>query len=187
MGLTKISETKWLKLFSRSYKDKNGLKRFWDFCSRKNNPDDNTDRADAVCIVPFLPDGRIVVIKQFRATLEKYFIETVAGLHDQSTILATTEKELKEETGLNMKSATSFDNKLYNSIGITDESCHYAFCDADGEMSTEFNEASEDIEVLALTREEAKHMLTLENVNFTAKCWLVLQAYANGFDWRTVK
>jgi ADP-ribose pyrophosphatase len=186
MSLKLIAGTQWLKLFTRTYKDKNGKTRKWNFSSRRDNPDEKTDRADAVCVVPFLPDGRIVIIKQFRPTLEKYFIETVAGLHDQPTVLATAAKELHEETGLDFQTGRVFEDKLYNSIGISDESCSYTFCNASGEMTTKFNEDAEDIEILALNREEALHLLKLD-ANFSAKCWLILQAYANGFDWRTIR
>ena len=185
MSLKKIAGTKWLKLFSRTYKDKNDNDRVWDFCSRKDNPDEVTDRADAVCVVPFLEDGRMVIIKQGRGTLNQYFIESVAGLHDQPTVLKTAIKELKEETGLECYEPIVFEDKLYNSIGITDESCSYVFCKAKGEPSTEFCEASEDIEVIIVDRKQARQLMREET--FSAKIWLILLAYSNGFDWLSVE
>ena len=182
MSLKKIAETSWLKLFTRSYKDKRGVLRFWDFCSRKKNPDDKSDRADAIVVVPFLEDGRMVLIKQFRATIDGYIIEHVAGLHDQPDVLATAMKELREETGLLCNEAVVFNDKMYNSVGITDESCSYVFCKATGEPSTEFCEDSEDIEVLIVDREQARELLKSEEV-FSAKVWLIVLAYVNGFNW----
>lgn len=187
-----LKKTKWMGLFTRTYTDKKGKLRYWDFCSRKDNPDEETDRADAVCVVPFLEDGRIVVIKQFRPALNDYVIETVAGLHDQEDILATAEKELLEEVGLTVRKRNVNDNILYNSVGITDESCSYVFCTAEGEPNTYSNEDSEDIEVLVLDRFQAELLCMgdlCEGENTTkisAKCWLILLAYANGFDWMSV-
>ena len=185
MSLKKIAGTKWLKFFTRTYKDKNGVERKWDFCSRKDNPDDDSPRADAVCVVPFLEDGRMVIIKQGRGTLNGYLIENVAGIHDQPTVLETAVKELKEETGLECYDPIVFEDKLYNSIGITDESCSYVFCKAKGEPSTEFLEESEDIEVIIVDREQARQLMDEEI--FSAKIWLILLAYSNGFDWLSVK
>lgn len=185
MSLKKIAGTKWLKLFTRIYKDKNGKTREWNFCSRRENPDEQTDRADAVCVVPFLEDGRMVIIKQGRGTIDGYTIESIAGLHDQPTVLRTAIKELKEESGLECTEAIVFNNQLYNSIGITDETCCYVFCKAEGEPSTEFCEDSEDIEVIIVDREQARELMNKEV--FSAKIWLILLAYSNGFDWMSVK
>ena len=177
-----LKKTKWLNLFTRTYKDKKGTLRYWDFCSRKENPDEKSFKADAIVVVPFLDDGRMVLIKQFRPAINDYIIEHVAGLHDQYSIFATAKKELKEETGLDMiKSMTHLD-KIYNSPGITDESCSYVFCLAQGEITTKFCEDSEDIEVIVVDRQQAKDLLSEEKVS--AKCWLILQAYADGHDWR---
>ena len=98
---------------------------------------------------------------------------------------ATASKELKEEVGLTMGSQVLCIDKLYNSPGITDESCSYVFCDTRGEITTKYNEASEDIEILVVNKEQAKELLNKEK--FSAKCWLIVQAYAsgliNGYDW----
>ncbi len=181
-----LKKTKWLSLFTRTYTDKKGKLRYWDFCSRKNNPDEKTDRADAVVVVPFLPDGRMVLIRQFRPAINGYVIENVAGLHDQESVMDTAQKELKEETGLKMtKKAVVCLNKIYNSVGITDESCTYVFCQAEGEPTTEFLEDSEDIEILVVDKKQASKLLAEEEVS--AKCWLIILAYTNGFDWLAVR
>jgi ADP-ribose pyrophosphatase len=185
MSLKLIAETKWLKFFTRTYQDKKELWRKWDFISRKDNPDNKTDRADAVVIVPFLEDGRMVLIKQFRPAINDYIIESVAGLIDPTDkdIDDAAIRELEEEVGLEITSYWGYNQKLYNSVGITDESCSYIFCKAKGEPSTEKNEDSEDIEIVIVNREEARELTFDVKQKISAKCWLVLMAYANGFDW----
>ena len=179
-----LKKTKWLSLFTRTYTDKKGKLRYWDFCSRKKDPDAKTDRVDAVAVVPFLEDGRMVIIRQFRPAINTYVLETVAGLHDQEDILATAEKELLEEAGLTIWAANVNDNILYNSVGITDESCSYVFCRAEGKPNTDSNEDSEDIEVLVIDRHQAKMIcMGKTTTKVSAKCWLILLAYANGFNW----
>ena len=186
MSLKKIAGTNWLNLFTRSYLDKKGKMRFWDFCSRKKNPDEETSRADAVVVVPFLEDGRMVLIRQFRPAINSYVIENVAGLIDPSDpdVVDAAMREMLEEVGLKVSALNVHYNVLYNSVGITDESVSYVFCQARGEVSTAGNEDSEDIEVLVIDRNQAKMICRGETTTkISAKCWLVLQAYANGFDW----
>ena len=180
-----LKKNKWLSLFHRTYKDKNGNTRNWIFSSRKDNPDEETARADAVVVVPFLEDGRMVLIRQHRGTIDGYCMENVAGLHDQPYVLTTAKKELREETGLECYDPIVFEDKLYNSIGMTDETCSYVFCKAKGEPTTKFCEDGEDIEVLIVDREQARMLMKAEN--FSAKLWLILLAYVNGFDWMSVE
>lgn len=54
----------------------------------------------AVLILPVLPDGRLVVVRQYRYPLRQVFIEFPAGKLDPGeTALATAMRELQEEAG----------------------------------------------------------------------------------------
>ena len=54
----------------------------------------------AVCIIALLPDGRVVLERQFRYPHRRAFIELPAGKIDPGEHpLATAQRELKEETG----------------------------------------------------------------------------------------
>ena len=54
----------------------------------------------AVLIVPVLPDGRLVVERQFRYPLDRVFVEFPAGkLEPGEPPLATAQRELAEEAG----------------------------------------------------------------------------------------
>ncbi len=54
----------------------------------------------AVLIVPILPDGRLVIVRQFRYPLDRILIEFPAGKLDPGeTPLATAQRELREEAG----------------------------------------------------------------------------------------
>jgi len=53
-----------------------------------------------VCVVPFLPDGRIVCVSQYRHAAGQVCIELPAGNVDPGeTLVAAAERELAEETG----------------------------------------------------------------------------------------
>jgi ADP-ribose pyrophosphatase len=54
----------------------------------------------AVLILPVLPDGRLVIVRQFRYPLGQVFVEFPAGKLDPGeTMLATAQRELREEAG----------------------------------------------------------------------------------------
>lgn len=70
----------------------NGKIEEWDFVSH---------RKGAACIVPVLPDGRILMVHQYRNALERDTIEVPAGARDsvsEDTMVCAV-RELEEETG----------------------------------------------------------------------------------------
>ena len=70
----------------------NGKIEEWDFVSH---------RKGAACIVPVLPDGRILMVRQYRNALERDTIEVPAGARDSVTedTMVCAVRELEEETG----------------------------------------------------------------------------------------
>src|SRR5581483_9471240 len=56
--------------------------------------------SDVVLVVPFLDDGRLVMIRQYRYPLDKFMLEFPAGHVDTGEDpQATAARELEEETG----------------------------------------------------------------------------------------
>ncbi len=54
----------------------------------------------SVVVLPVLPDGRIVLIQQYRHSVEQYLWELVAGRRDgHESFVAGARRELQEETG----------------------------------------------------------------------------------------
>lgn len=75
----------------------------------------------AVAILPLLPDGRVLLVKQYRHAVSEELWEIPAGKIEQSEEpLACAERELLEETGYraaHWEEAMTF----YTSPGFTDE------------------------------------------------------------------
>ncbi|MBU3114873.1 NUDIX hydrolase [Clostridium lacusfryxellense] len=186
-NITTLADTRYLKLYNAEYLNKNGECKNWSIASRKdldtlknNYFRGIEDKIDAVIIVAtHVDEDKLVVIKQFRVPLNDYVYEIPAGLIDFGEDFETTvRRELKEETGLDLilidydKTKT----KAYISTGMTDESAALVFCTCNGEISKEFLEPDEDIEVMLLSRVEAKILIT-SNEKIDIKAFLSIQNF----------
>lgn len=75
----------------------------------------------AVCIVPLLDDGGVVLVRQFRYPLAREFVELPAGKkHPGEDPLLTAQRELAEETGYTAADWRRF-AVIHNAIGYSDE------------------------------------------------------------------
>ena len=74
-----------------------------------------------VCALPILPDGRIILVRQFRYPLRKYILELPAGKLDTGqSPRDTIAQELEEEAGVRANSI-EFACSFYTTPGISDE------------------------------------------------------------------
>lgn len=182
-----LSKTKYLSLYSADYKNKKGNLKNWIIASRKSLEDienkffnNEEDKIDAVVIIAkHVDEDKLVVIRQFRVPINDYVIELPAGLVDGSeSFEEAVRRELKEETGLDLieidREATK--EKVYISVGMTDESIALVKCTCNGVVSQENLEEDEDIEVVMLNKEEAKELIN-SNENIDVKALLVIQNF----------
>ncbi len=177
----KITDQKHLNLYTVGYQDKKKRHNTWVFASRKN-PDSagDTGKPDAVVIVPFHKKlEKLVVIKEFRVVLGGIQYGFPAGLVDQGeTVTQAGRRELFEETGLELTRVLNLSPPVFSSSGMTDETVGLLYAECDGTPTSRFNEASEDIEVLLLSKNEARTLLDDPGIIYDVKTWIVLNAYA---------
>lgn len=75
----------------------------------------------AVVVIPVLPDGRLIVERQFRYPLGRAFLELPAGkIEPGEDILACARRELREETGFEA-SDWHYLGVMHPCIGYSDE------------------------------------------------------------------
>lgn len=76
----------------------------------------------AVSVVPLLGDGRVVLVRQYRAPLDRDLLEIPAGKRDVAgeDPLVTAQRELGEEVGL-QAGRIELLAEFYNSPGFSDE------------------------------------------------------------------
>ncbi|HPS55781.1 MAG TPA: NUDIX hydrolase [Sedimentisphaerales bacterium] len=178
--LNKLTSCKWLNLFEVFYSRKNKRKQSWMMCSRKDKPITDAGVADAVVIIPVIKTEagvRLVVTKEFRVPIWDYEYGFPAGLIDDGEDIAETiKRELKEETGLELVKINHISKPVYSSAGLSDESCCMAVVEARGEVSTQWQEPSEDIETILMNVDDIKALLESQS-KVAAKAWGILFHY----------
>ncbi len=182
--IEKITDCKHLNLFSVQYRDRGENLKNWVFASRSHLPDPLNREAgivDAVVVVPFhRQEKKLVIIKEFRVALGGYQYGFPAGLVDSGeTIVQAGKRELFEETGLAVTRVLKLSPPIYSSSGMTDENISLLFVECDGNPSNEFNEMSEEIEVIMLSREAAGNIISKPGLKFDVKSWMVLSMFAD--------
>jgi ADP-ribose pyrophosphatase len=179
----KLTNLKWLNLFTVSYVDRNRVHKIWQIASRVKEPKCVTRdfaKPDAVVMVPFHKSKKkMVITKEYRVPLADYEYGFPAGLIDKGeTIQEAARRELKEETGLELTRFIKIGPPIYSSAGMTDESVSMVYIECDGAPSTDANEGSENIQVIFVSREEALRLCEDASLKFDAKAWIVLINFA---------
>lgn len=124
--------------------------------------------ADGVAIYALYGEkrDRVVLIRQYRYPLGDYVYEFPAGLVEPGEEFhSAAVRELHEETGLRLtpiKADSIYEKPYFTSVGMTDECCATVYGYADGEVSRDLMEASEDIEIVLADREEVRRILKEE-------------------------
>ena len=103
----------------------------------------------AAVILPLLPDGRVVLIRNRRIAIEAELLELPAGtLEPPETPLACAQRELTEETGYRADELTPLIS-FYSSPGFCDERLH-AFVARDLTAGRQHLDPAERITVVPL-------------------------------------
>lgn len=114
----------------------------------------------AAVVVPVLDDGRILLVRQFRYAAGETLLELPAGKRDSNEEpAACAMRELAEETGFAAASLTYLAG-FFTAPGFTDEFIH-CFVASGLQRAAEavVKDADEELEVLAVTLEEAHRLI----------------------------
>lgn len=109
---------------------------------------------------------KIALVRQYRYSIDDYIYEFPAGLVEENEdMIEAAVREMYEETGLTLtplESKEGYSRPFFTSIGMTDESCSMVFGYLTGEPTNQYQEASEDIEVILADRDECRRILKEE-------------------------
>ena len=128
LNVEKITNNKWLNLYSANYRLPSGKNYVYYFASRRNGKNltiKGSNYLDAVRVLPYYKQNNktyVVVIKEFRHPIDKYIYSTPAGLIDEGeTSKISAIREVEEEIGASVLNLKLVQQGAYTSAGLTDE------------------------------------------------------------------
>ncbi len=187
-NVKEIEKLNYLHSYKIDYKDKLNQNKKWELVSR-----DDIDRLNAELYqnasfcdgtTIFATDKakeKVVLIKEFRVSQNRYLYSLPAGLSDEGESLKETAiREFKEETGLDFE-PIAVDKERYTSVGLSNEKVAFVYGFFSGTPSDKYTESSEDISVVIVDKEMAKKILAQYEVPIRTA--LVLKHFFNLNDF----
>ncbi|MDD4028659.1 MAG: NUDIX hydrolase [Caldisericia bacterium] len=139
---------KWVGVLEKTFACNNGELSHWEVVTRVKHPISMT------MIAQLQPSGRIVLIRQYRPTIENWVIAFPAGLSESDDIATQATRELKEETGYTGK-VVRVSPRICSNAGLFSDFMHVVELEVDENDPINANvmaqlESSEEIEVVLL-------------------------------------
>lgn len=182
----------WIKKYLLTYVLPDGSEYEYESVSRKgpqdyrraleSNAHGGPQTPDAICIVPVLPDGSLLMIREFRYPVNAWCIAFPAGLmEDGETIADCVARELREETGFRVRRDVDGDAIVplpqsgYSSVGMCEENVHVviASVEPDGDACPT---PGEFIEPFVLKRDDVDAFLENNRDLIGTRAQLLLEA-----------
>ncbi len=173
--VTKKTDNPFVNLYELDTKDRLGQKKKYYVSSRAVQKEGlklftHDEKPDGVIIYALSKEkkDRILLIRQYRYSLDEYIYEFPAGLVDPGEdFRQAAVREVREETGLTLHPLEvdeRYERPFFTTVGMTDECCGTVFGYVDGEISSEGQEDTEDIQAILADREEVRRILKEERV-----------------------
>lgn len=158
-----------LDIYKDTMQFANGKTEEWDFVSH---------RMGAAAVLPVLPDGRILLVRQYRNALERETIELPAGCRDSLTedTRVTAIRELEEETGYKC-GKVSFLFSLRTTVAFCDEHVDVYLAE-ELTKGLQHLDDSESIDVEIYTLDELSEMIYSGKIE-DSKTIAAIMAYGN--------
>lgn len=173
-----------LSMYDLHYTNKLGQKKFWTSASRKGEEVykkrllEHEKTPDAVLIAAYHEElNKLVIVRQFRVPINDCIYEIPAGLIDDGEQIETcVKRELREETGLKLEKTIKVQKNLFVSPGMTDECGDLVIVTCSGEVSYEYLEPDEEIEILLCSSDEVREIIS-KNENVDLKTLFVMNMF----------
>lgn len=138
---------------------------------------------DAVCIVPLLPDGSVLLEREFRYPLNSWCVSLPAGLIDAGESLEeAVARELSEETGYRLRddiapAVRPLPQPGFSSTGLTEENVQVVFAQVEPAGQAR-PDSAELIEPFTVTRADLRAFLDANQLPIGTRCQLILELLA---------
>jgi ADP-ribose pyrophosphatase len=173
--VTKKTDNPFVNLYELDTKDRLGKEKKYYVSSRAVKKEElklvtHDEKPDGVVIYALSKEkkDRVLLIRQYRYSLDEYIYEFPAGLVDPGeNFRQAAVREVQEETGLTLyplQVDERYERPFFTTVGMTDECCGTVFGYVDGEISSEGQEDTEDIQAVLADREEVRRILKEERV-----------------------
>ncbi|MBN1142103.1 MAG: NUDIX hydrolase [Deltaproteobacteria bacterium] len=130
----------------------------------------------AAAALPLLADGRIILIRQYRPSIDGMILEIPAGRMDEGEVPEQcVRRELREEIGCRVERLSSL-GSVYTAVGFSDL-CLHLFEAEVTETGNQALEEDEYLEVVKLTLPEALDLMARGEIS-DAKTQLALLLHA---------
>ena len=158
-----------LDIYKDTMEFANGKQEEWDFVSH---------RMGAAAILPVLPYGRIVMVRQYRNALERETLEIPAGARDSKTedTSVCAARELEEETGYK-SNHVEFLLSLRTTVAFCDEFVD-VYLATDLEKGKQHLDDAESIDIEIYTLDELCQMIYSGELQ-DSKTVAAIMAYSN--------
>ena len=138
---------------------------------------------DAVCIVPLLPDGSVLLEREFRYPLNSWCVSLPAGLIDAGESLEeAVARELSEETGYRLRddiapAVRPLPQPGFSSTGLTEENVQVVFAQVEPAGQAR-PDSAELIEPFTVARADLRAFLDANQLPIGTRCQLILELRA---------
>lgn len=138
---------------------------------------------DAVCIVPLLPDGSVLLEREFRYPLNSWCVSLAAGLIDAGESLEeAVARELSEETGYRLRADIApavrpLPQPGFSSTGLTEENVQVVFAQVEPAGQAR-PDSAELIEPFTVARADLRAFLDANQLPIGTRCQLILELLA---------
>ena len=138
---------------------------------------------DAVCIVPLLPDGSVLLEREFRYPLNSWCVSLPAGLIDVGESLEeAVARELSEETGYRLRddiapAVRPLPQPGFSSTGLTEENVQVVFAQVEPAGQAR-PDSAELIEPFTVARADLRAFLDANQLPIGTRCQLILELLA---------
>ena len=138
---------------------------------------------DAVCIVPLLPDGSVLLEREFRSPLNSWCVSLPAGLIDAGESLEeAVARELSEETGYRLRddiapAVRPLPQPGFSSTGLTEENVQVVFAQVEAAGKAR-PDSAELIEPFTVARANLRAFLDANQLPIGTRCQLILELLA---------
>lgn len=182
--LEKLTDNPFLNMYKIHARTRSGKGFFYYFATRnpegrlKHQTHSIEPEGMAIYALAGEKKDRIVLLRQYRYPINDYIYELPAGLIEPGeTAAEAAVREMEEETGLELLvyegGESCYRRPFFLAQGMTDESGSMVFGIAEGRVSGDRQEDSEDIEVILADRKEAKRIIEEERLSMRAGLMLM--------------